>query len=197
MNSKVEEWRPFTVGSSEQTSQLVMDNILSQSVSIYAIFVHFVLNKTWANEYSIYVEIPWNQFADSSNLERFQRLCEGFKLILVMHCLDGHATTICLTILPTFSMRIRFMYYCTIHHSFMEWHRLLSVCFCLLFIYVNQLHNQSAQYVCQLIVQMMRFNYFWNLLMCKNLSFLELMHKLFLLHESLWHGIFLVFCSLI
>ena len=57
-NSKVEEWRPFTVGSSEQTSQLVMDNILSQSVSIYAIFVHFVLNKTWANEYSIYVEIP-------------------------------------------------------------------------------------------------------------------------------------------
>ena len=52
------------------------------------------------------------------------------------------------------------MYYCTIHHSFMEWHRLLSVCFCLLFIYVNQLYNQSAQYVCQLIVQMMRFNYF-------------------------------------
>lgn len=31
-NSKVEEWRPVTVGSS-QTSQLVMDNILSQSVS--------------------------------------------------------------------------------------------------------------------------------------------------------------------
>lgn len=31
-NSKVEEWRPFTVGSS-QTSQLVMDNILSQSLS--------------------------------------------------------------------------------------------------------------------------------------------------------------------